>query len=337
MLRTLRREAAQPAKVVAVCGWGESTELALELDADPERRAYLVDVLEPIDAIGEPGAKPVVESVDLTGADTVVIGRAAQCEQRIIDQLGALRDRGVRVRTTSLFYDEWIGKLPLSEVERVGLMFDIGEAHRKRYSGVKRIFDVIGAIVLLPVLAVLWPVVAVARSVTRTGAATFSDTYVGRNGATFRARRFCIHGERLEAASPLDDGVVVAADGVSRILARFHLGGLPMLLAVVRGDMSFIGPIAEPPSHLDALCEKVPLSDLRNIVRPGLTGWAQTKEGYCADLDDGLDELQYDFYYLRHLGLRIDALILARSIRLVLRGAGTKPATSPVSGGPEQW
>ena len=91
-------------------------------------------VLHPAEAATtDPKSRPLVEAVARTEATAIVLDRAAQADDSIVAQAAALHEAGVRVRTLSLCYDEWLGKLPLSELERISLMFDIGEVHRARY------------------------------------------------------------------------------------------------------------------------------------------------------------------------------------------------------------
>jgi len=92
---------------------------------------------------------------------------------------------------------------------------------------------------------------------------------------------------------------------------------------VLRGQLAVVGPRPEQPKYVAELSEKLPFYRLRHLVKPGLTGWAQVKQGYAADESDALEKLQYEFYYLRHQGLALDLRIVARTVRSVVRWAGT--------------
>ncbi|MGH9279535.1 MAG: hypothetical protein ACRD12_15715, partial [Acidimicrobiales bacterium] len=132
---------AQRDRLVVVAGIDEASELSDELAAAPERPAVVVAVLSPADASAAgPEVRPLVDLVARTRATAIVLDRTAQLDDTIVSQAGDLHERGIRVRTLSLCFDEWLGKLPISELERVSLMFDIGEVHRVRYGRVKRIF-----------------------------------------------------------------------------------------------------------------------------------------------------------------------------------------------------
>ena len=107
-----------------------------------------------------------------------------------------------------------------------------------------------------------------------------------------------------------------------RILRRTHLDELPQAINILRGDLSIVGPRPEQPQYVEELTDKIPFYDLRHLVRPGLTGWAQVKFGYAGDERDALEKLQYDFFYLRRQTLGLDVRIIARTVRDVAGGGG---------------
>ena len=94
------------------------------------------------------------------------------------------------------------------------------------------------------------------------------------------------------------------------------------MLNILRGDLSIVGPRPEQPHYVEELTDKIPFYDLRHVVRPGLTGWAQVKFGYAGDERDALEKLQYDFFYLQRQTLGLDVRIVARTVRDVCRGGG---------------
>jgi lipopolysaccharide/colanic/teichoic acid biosynthesis glycosyltransferase len=106
------------------------------------------------------------------------------------------------------------------------------------------------------------------------------------------------------------------------VLRVTHLDELPQVLNILRGDLSIVGPRPEQPQYVKKLREKIPFYDLRHLVRPGLTGWAQVKYHYGADENDALEKLQYEFFYLRHQGLGLDLRIIGRTTRSVFGGEG---------------
>jgi lipopolysaccharide/colanic/teichoic acid biosynthesis glycosyltransferase len=106
------------------------------------------------------------------------------------------------------------------------------------------------------------------------------------------------------------------------LLRRVRIDELPQLFNVLRGDMSLIGPRPERPELEESLEEQIPHYRLRHLVRPGLSGWAQVNMSYASSLDDAELKLSYDLYYLRNASLWLDLLIMAKTIKTVLKGAG---------------
>ena len=107
-----------------------------------------------------------------------------------------------------------------------------------------------------------------------------------------------------------------------RQLRDTHVDELPQVWNVLRGDLSTVGPRPEQPHYVDELVAKLPFYDVRHLVRPGLTGWAQVKYGYAGSESDALEKLQYEFFYLRHQGLALDLRIVGRTLRSVLGRGG---------------
>jgi len=317
-----RARALQRDRVVAVAGCEEGVRLADELAGDPERPAVLARAMSPEAAASDdPRVRRVVEAVRESGASVLVLGRAAQCDDAVVAQAAALHEAGVRVRTLSLFYEQWLGKLPVSELERVSLMFDIGELHRVRYGRVKRILDTGAAVAGLALLVVVTPIVAVGNLVANRGPLLYRQNRVGKNGAVFEILKFRTMRSDIEGSdwTSDDDPRITPFGGWLR---RTHLDELPQVVNVLRGHLSIVGPRPEQPRYVEELEEKIPFYRLRHLVRPGLTGWAQVKYPYGANELDALEKLQYEFFYLRHQGLALDCRIMGRTVRAVLGRGG---------------
>ena len=309
-------------RVVAVVGPEEADALSHDLLRRPERPAFLAWTLLPGEAGVDGDRLPLVEAVDSARATVVVLDRTAQADETVVTQAARLHERGVRVRTLSLFYEEWLGKLPHSELERVSLMFDIGELHRVRYGRLKRVVDVTVAAIGLVPLVVLFPLVLVGNAVGNRGAVLYRQERVGKNGTRFSILKF----RTMRAGggptywTQLDDPRVTP---FGRWLRRTHIDELPQVVNILRGDLAIVGPRPEQPQYVEELAEKIPFYDLRHLVRPGLTGWAQVKYAYGASETDAVEKLQYEFYYLRHQSLALDAKIIGRTVRTLL-GRGSR-------------
>jgi exopolysaccharide biosynthesis polyprenyl glycosylphosphotransferase len=310
-------------RVAVVADADEVAALRDDLGRAPERHAQVVAALGPEEARATGRRKPLVEAVVAHRATVVVLSRAAQADETVVAQAAALHESGVRVRTLSLFYEQWLGKLPISELERVALMFDIGELHRARYGRLKRLVDVALALLGAAVLAVVTPLVWVGDRVANRGPLLFRQERVGRGGRRFQILKF--RTMRPDDNAGPHEWTAEADPRVTpfgRLLRRTHLDELPQVLNILRGDLSVVGPRPEQPRYVEELVGKIPFYDLRHLVRPGLTGWAQVKYGYAGDERDALEKLQYEFYYLRHQGLLLDARIIGRTVRAVVGASG---------------
>jgi lipopolysaccharide/colanic/teichoic acid biosynthesis glycosyltransferase len=228
----------------------------------------------------------------------------------------------VRVRTLTSFYEGWLGKLPMSELERTSLFFDIGELHRARYGRAKRLVDVPLALAGLVALGLVVPLVWLGNLAGNRGPLVYRQPRVGKGGGEFTILKF-----RTMRSAEGESTTWTAADDsrvtpLGKLLRRTHLDELPQVVNILRGDLSVVGPRPEQPHYVRELEAKLPFYRLRHLVRPGLTGWAQVNYGYAGDERDALEKLQYDFWYLRHQSLSLDFRIVGRTIRSTLGGPG---------------
>lgn len=296
-------------RILLLAGPSEAAALAKDLQMAPEKPAVVV-------ASGT-AAEPLFDLVEEHRANLVVMDRARAADDRVVEQVARLHERGLRVRTLSLFYEEWLGKLPVSELERVSLMFDIGEVHRARYARGRRAFDVFAALLGVVPLVVLTPLVIAGNLIGNRGSLLHIQERIGRGGVPFRILKFRTMrpGSDSQAWATAHDSRVTP---FGRLLRASHLDELPQVVNILRGHLSLVGPRPEQPAYVLKLRTQIPFYDLRHVVRPGLTGWAQVKFGYSGDEQGALEKLQYDFFYLRHQGVWLDLRTLFRTARSVL-------------------
>jgi lipopolysaccharide/colanic/teichoic acid biosynthesis glycosyltransferase len=322
-----RHRAEARDRVVVVGRSDEVAALDLELQGHPERPASVVAGISLEVAQGRIGEElPLLVAHREHRPSVLVLDRAAQDDDAVVAQAAILHERGVRIRTLSAFYEDWLGKLPVSELERASLFFDIGELHGVRYGRAKRLVDVPLALAGTLVLAVVLPIVWVANRFGNRGPLLYRQVRVGKGGVPFTLYklRTMVPG-RVAAAgqgawtSEADPRITP----VGRLLRKSHLDELPQVLNILRGDLGVVGPRPEQPHYVEELTDKLPFYGLRHLVRPGLTGWAQVKYGYAGSESDALEKLQYESWYLHHQSLRTDARIIGRTVRSVLGSEGS--------------
>jgi lipopolysaccharide/colanic/teichoic acid biosynthesis glycosyltransferase len=111
---------------------------------------------------------------------------------------------------------------------------------------------------------------------------------------------------------------------VGRFLRQTRLDELPQLWNVLRGDMSVVGPRPERPQFVAQLTATIPFFNLRHVLKPGITGWAQIHHSYAASVEDAIEKLQYDLYYIKNFSLWLDLLILVETVKTVVRQRGAR-------------
>jgi lipopolysaccharide/colanic/teichoic acid biosynthesis glycosyltransferase len=168
-------------------------------------------------------------------------------------------------------------------------------------------------------LAVAVPLVALVDLFGNRGPLFYSQPRVGKDGEVFTIHKFRTmrpgngSANWTEANDP-------RLGKVGRMLRRLHVDELPQMWNVLRHDLSIVGPRPEQPHYVEVLAKTIPFYDLRHLVRPGITGWAQINYDYGASDIDALEKLQYEFYYLRHQSMSLDLQIIGRTLRAIFEG-----------------
>jgi lipopolysaccharide/colanic/teichoic acid biosynthesis glycosyltransferase len=315
---TVRRHgwhaAKQRDRVFAVLDERDIDTLKSDLAGPLRRAASLVGSL----SIGEePRNTDLVRHLQSTDATVLVLGRQALTDLDVVSDAASVHEGGMRVRTLRDFYEEWVGKVPLGELQRSMLLFDIGELHRPTYERTSRLIDLFVGSVGLVALAVSVPVVGIGNLFGNRGSLFFRQPRIGRGEHEFEILKFrsMAPGPSTGQWTQRDDQRVTR---FGRILRLTHLDELPQVVNILKGDLSVVGPRPEQPRYVEELAAKIPFYRLRHLVRPGLTGWAQVNFSYGADERDALEKLQYEFWYLRHQSVALDLRIIARTLRSVL-------------------
>jgi exopolysaccharide biosynthesis polyprenyl glycosylphosphotransferase len=317
-----RIRATERDRVVIVAEPEEFEGLDEELAGEPERAAIVVGSLRPPEAesVSYPPRRPLLELARRSRATVVVLSRAAQGSADVVAQASELHAGGVRIRTLAMFYEAWLGKQPIGELERMSLLFDIGELHALAYARVKRLVDIALALVGLVALAVVTPIVVLGDLIANRGPLFYRQPRVGRNGVTFEMIKF--RSMRTTDSTEWTQVHDTRITPFGSFLRTTHLDELPQVLNILRGDLALVGPRPEQPQMVAELTEKIPYYGLRHLVRPGLTGWAQVKYQYASSDEETLEKLQYEFFYLRRQSVALDLRIVFRTARTVLGRRG---------------
>jgi exopolysaccharide biosynthesis polyprenyl glycosylphosphotransferase len=225
-------------------------------------------------------------------------------------------------------YEEYTGKIALENLRPSWLVFSTGFRKTRILIGMKRAFDLVAAVCGLILSLPLTVVTAILVKLDSPRDPVFyHQERVGLNGATFTIHKFRTMRSDAEATS----GPVWSAGDqdpritrVGRLLRKTRLDEIPQLWNVLLGDMSLIGPRPERPSFVEKLTKQIPFYGQRHVVKPGVTGWAQVRYAYGASVEDSLEKMQYDLYYVKHMSLTFDLLIALETIKTVVLRRGAK-------------
>jgi sugar transferase (PEP-CTERM system associated) len=242
-----------------------------------------------------------------------------------VSELLNLRFNGVKVEDGTSMLEKISGKIEVSELHPSWLIFSDGFRISMPTLLLKRLVSVAASLACLLVFLPLVPLIALAIKLSSRGPVLYRQKRVGRNGTIFTCYKFRSMREDAEA-----DGPQWAGNGDSRItwvgrwLRKTRLDEVPQLWNVLRGDMSFVGPRPERPEFVESLTRELPYYQLRHIIRPGLTGWAQVNYHYGASVEEAKEKLRYDLYYIKNISLTLDLLVLFETVKTVLIARGSR-------------
>ena len=232
--------------------------------------------------------------------------------------------RGVAVEEAGSFHERLTRKLWVKSLSSDWWIYSDGFQPSRVHLWRKRVLDIVCASLMILVTAPLLLLIAIGIKLDSPGPVIFSQERTGLHGGKFTLYKFRSMNIDAESksgpawASQFDDRVT----RFGRLLRKFRLDEIPQAFNVLRGDMSFAGPRPERPYFVDMLRERIPYYGLRHYVKPGITGWAQVTYPYGASVEDAIEKLQYDLYYIKHMSFRQDLLVLLKTFKVVLFGRG---------------
>jgi sugar transferase (PEP-CTERM system associated) len=256
--------------------------------------------------------------------DRVIVAMEDRRNSMPVRELLELRLRGVVVEDAGAVMERLLGRLPLDGLNPSSLIFTYGFNVKASQQILRRMVSItvsfIGLVICLPFI----PFIILAVRLSSPGPIFFRQTRVGLRGRPFSVIKFRTMRQDAEAqgavwATRNDPRVTL----LGRFMRRTRLDEIPQLWNVLRGEMGFVGPRPERPEFVQWLSSEIPFYELRHLIRPGITGWAQVRYHYGASLEETKQKLEYDLYYVKHLSLGLDLLIMFETVKTILlrRGA----------------
>jgi lipopolysaccharide/colanic/teichoic acid biosynthesis glycosyltransferase len=243
-----------------------------------------------------------------------------------VRQLLEARVNGAIVEDGVDTYERLFGKIAIESLTPSNLIFSRDFKKSRLDLAAGRMTSLVVAFAALIVFAPLLGLIALAIKLDRTskGPLFFIQERLGLHGKRFRLVKFrtmdVVDGPTSEWVHDNSDRIT----SVGRWLRKFRLDELPQFINVIRGDMNLVGPRPHPVSNVELFGEGIPYYSLRSAVRPGITGWAQTRLGYANNLEEETEKMRYDLYYIKHLSFWLDLRILFDTVKTVLFGQGSQ-------------
>jgi sugar transferase (PEP-CTERM system associated) len=271
-------------------------------------------------------AEDIPAIVSQYDVDRIVVGIADRRGRLPISELLQAKLSGVRVEDATTTYERLTGKILIDDLKPSWLIFSEGFVISRWSRFWKRLVDLVLATVAFVVAAPLTLLTALAVYLDSDGPVLYCQERVGESGHTFTLFKFrSMRVDAEEAGRP-----VWATDNDDRItrvgwfIRKTRLDELPQLWNVLRGDMSFVGPRPERPFFVEQLAQEIPFYQQRHAVKPGVTGWAQIKYQYGSSVEDAMEKLRYDLYYIKHLSIALDLSIVFDTVKVIMFGKGAK-------------
>lgn len=259
--------------------------------------------------------------------DEIVVSSEPNNESdEIYRALVECQSNGIRVSSMAEIYRKLSRQIPVKYVNSNWVLTALQDRllFTRIQLGIKRAFDIAGAVLAMPVLLLLLPWVALAIKLNSPGPIFYRQIRAGRAGRKFWILKF----RTMSADAEQDGKARWCADNdpritaVGAILRKTRIDELPQFINVLKGDMSLVGPRPERPEIEQHLDDQLPHYFIRRLVKPGITGWAQVHYKYGNCLEDSLRKLQYDAYYVRYWSVAMDIYTMLRTVGVVVARQG---------------
>jgi sugar transferase (PEP-CTERM system associated) len=257
--------------------------------------------------------------------DRVIVALEDRRGEFPVDGLLKLRFNGVVIEEAGSLLERLTGKLHLDGLHPSSFIYSEGFRVKPSQQIARRMVSTLTAAIGLLLFLPFFPFVMLMVRLSSPGPIFFKQTRVGLGGRTFNVYKFRTMRTDAEVAgakwATKNDPRVTSVGGFMR---KTRLDEVPQLWNVLRGDMGFVGPRPERPEFVPWLSEQIPYFNLRHMIRPGLTGWAQVRFGYGATLAEAREKLEFDLYYIKHMTLGLDLLIMFETVKTIIRRQGAQ-------------
>ncbi len=270
---------------------------------------------------------PIVDFKDIVALNPtgIILAMDAPPTDELLAELMHLRLGGLHVYELADFYETFMLKVPVFHLQQGWFVLSQGFVllHHTIWLKLKGLIDFVVGAALLVTCTPIMIVAAISIKLSSRGRIFYKQVRIGKDGVKFTIYKFRTMIENAESSgarwAEQNDPRV---SSVGRVLRKLRIDELPQLWNVLKGDMSFIGPRPERPNFNKELERHIPFYEIRYLVKPGITGWAQVMYPYGASVEDAREKLQFDLYYIKNFSLILDLWIMIKTIRVVLGASG---------------
>lgn len=311
---SFRSLSKSPQRHVLIIGEGKDVDIFTNfLTHAPHLGFKIAFQIKDVSSPQMPPFEKIISDYHIT---TIVIKQKLSQSKEILEKILVYLSKGIEVVDLFTAYETILKQVPTSEIEEFWVLTNLSQ-NRKAYEAAKRPIELVLAlvlfIVLLPLLALIWILV----KLTSKGPGIYSQVRIGKNESRFRIYKFRTMIQGAEQNGPQwssvhDERVTT----MGKFLRFTHLDELPQLINIIKGNLSFVGPRPERPEFVKDLRKEIPYYELRHLIRPGVTGWAQINFRYGSSIEDAQQKLRYDVYYIKHRSLILDFLIILKTAKM---------------------
>jgi len=324
--------AAQFSRRVILVGGGETGQIILKIinemapqpfillgivDDDPEKIGKTIEGKKVI-----AGSDRLLDTIQELEVTDLIVAISGRMQGSMFQALLDAQEKGVEITRMPVAYEELLGRVPIRYLEADWILRSFVDLMRANvyYELMKRLIDILGSTIFLCLALLIFPFIALAIIIDSGFPVIYTQVRMGRGGQLFKIFKFRTMNQDAEP-----DGQPKWAEENDRratrvglILRKTHLDEIPQFFNVLKDEMSLVGPRAERPELVEWFQQRVPFYRARLLVKPGITGWAQVNQNYAANVDETIEKLEYDLYYIKRRNLATDISVLLRTPTMML-------------------
>lgn len=256
----------------------------------------------------------------------IVIATGNRRGEYPIREMLDLRVKGYRIVEWQPFFEKLSGRIPIDNLAPSFFIFSEGFRKSTFVQWIRRGISFVVSLAGLILLSPFFLILCLLIHLDSPGRAFYLQKRIGLNGRSFTLIKF----RSMVENSENDSGPRWATDDDPRItrigrwIRKYRIDEFPQLVNVLKGDLDLVGPRPERPMFVEKLEQTIPYYALRHTIRPGITGWAQVMFPYCGTVEESKEKLQYDLFYVKNMSVKLDLLIIIRTVKILILGRGAR-------------